>query len=82
MVIGLELELLGWLGMAIQAQPVDTQPDSTLMGRILLGPIKNRVGYGFKTKKLETGLGRVRILEKTRPEPGPDLTRLNLKENY
>ena len=54
-------------------------PDSwlglTLMGHILPGPIKNRVGFRFfffKKKKNGIGLGQVRIFTKTRPEPGPD----------
>ena len=37
--------------MAIFARPADTRPGPTLMGRVLPGPIKNRVGYGFKKKK-------------------------------
>ena len=37
--------------MAIFARLADTQPNSTLMGRILPGPIKNRVGFGFLKKK-------------------------------
>ena len=41
------------------------------------GPIKNRVGFGFK-KKPEVGPGQVRILEKTQPKPNP--TSLNLKK--
>ena len=41
------------------------------------GPIKNRVGFGFK-KKPEVGPGQVQILEKTQPKPNP--TSLNLKK--
>ena len=48
------------------------RPYPTLMGRILPGPINYRVGYGFKNikkKKPEAGLGWVRVLIKTKPEP-------------
>ena len=52
------------VGMAIFDQPAGTRPGPTLMGRVLLGPIRNRVGYGFlklkKKKNLET-------LPKTQP---------------
>ena len=62
--------------MAIQARPAGTRPSPTLMGRILPDPIKNRVGYGFKTKNPK----RVRV------ESGfwkkPDSTCFNLIENY
>ena len=55
--------------MAIFARPADTRPGPTLMGRILPGPFRNRVGYGLK-KKPETGPGRVRVLfKKPRPDP-------------
>ena len=40
-----------YLGMAIFAQLAGTRLSPTLMGRILPGLIKNRVGYGFKKKK-------------------------------
>ena len=40
-----------YLGMAIFAQPADTRPSPTLMGRILPDPIRNRVRYGFLKKK-------------------------------
>ena len=40
-----------YIGMAISACPAGTQPGLTSMGRILLGPIKNRVGYRIKKKK-------------------------------
>ena len=33
--------------MVILARPVGTRSDPTLMGRVLPGPIKNRVEYGF-----------------------------------
>ena len=39
--------------MAIFAQPVGTWPGSTLMGRVLPGLIRNRVGFGFYKKKLK-----------------------------
>ena len=45
--------------MTIYIRPADTRFGPTLMGRILPGPIKNRVGYGFKKKKPEVGPGRV-----------------------
>ena len=47
-----KLQCVFWVGMAIFAQPVGTQPGSILMGRVLPGLIKNRVGFGvffFKT---------------------------------
>ena len=52
----------GWstlLGMAIYAWLVGTRLSPTLMGQVLLDPIKNRVGFGFKKKTLEAGPGRV-----------------------
>ena len=39
-------EVTRWVRMAIFAQPADTRPGLTLMGRILPSPIKNRVGFG------------------------------------
>ena len=39
-----------FVGMAIIARPADTRPGPTLMGQILPGPIKNRVGFGFLVK--------------------------------
>ena len=73
------------VGMAIQARPAGTRPGPTIMGRILPGPIKNRVGYGFKTKnpkRVWVGSGFWKKpgpnLDPTRPDP----TRLNLKEKY
>ena len=47
------------------------------MGQILLGQIKNRVGFGLKRKKKkkpEACLGRVRVLVKTLPKLRPGLT--------
>ena len=59
------------VGMAIYIRPADTRPGPTLMGRILPGPIKNRVGYGFFKKNPK----RVRVLLKN-PKPDPVKTRL------
>ena len=56
------------LGMAIFAWPAGTRPNPTLMGRVLPGPIRNRVGYGFKKKKNPK---RVRVLSK-KPETQPE----------
>ena len=42
--------------MAIFARPVDAQLNPTLMGRVLPGPIKNRIGFGLK-KKPRSGSG-------------------------
>ena len=57
-----------FLGMAIFAQPAGTQPGSTLMGRILPDPIKNRVGFGFKKKNPKWVWVGFRFF----PKPGPD----------
>ena len=80
----LEFFFLGFLlGMAIFARPVDTRPGPTLMGRILPDPFRNRVGYGFKKKKPETGTGRVRVLlKKPRPDPRPDPYKNPYKTRY
>ena len=60
------------VGMAIWIQLADTRPGLTLIGRILLSSIKNRVRYGFKEKKkIEAGLGRVWVLSK-KPETRPE----------
>ena len=40
-----------WVGMAIIARLADIRLGPTLMGQVLPGPIRNRVGYGFKKKK-------------------------------
>ena len=61
--------------MAIFTRSADTRSGPTLMGRVLPDPIKNRVGYGFKKKKPETGPGRVRVLLKN-PDPTRDPTRI------
>ena len=61
--------------MAIFARFAGTRPDPTLMGRILPGLIRNRVGYGFlKKKKPEAGPGFIKKSEtrlKTRPRYNP-----------
>ena len=44
--------------MAIFARPTGTRFNLTLMGQVLPGPIKNRVGYGFLKKNQK----RVRVL--------------------
>ena len=46
---------------------IGTRPSFTLMNRVLLGLIKNRVAFRFKKKKTEAGLGRVWVLDPTRP---------------
>ena len=48
------------------------------MGWVLLGLIKNRVGFGFKKKKPEAGPGRVRVFVKTWLELGPEPTWLQV----
>ena len=62
------------IGMAIFARPVDTWPSPTLMGRVLPGPIKNRIEFGFFKKKnpkrVRVGFG---VLQK--PDPNLDSTR-------
>ena len=58
--------------MTIFARPTGTRPGSTLMGRVLPGPIRNRVRYGLK--KPEVGPSWVWVLSKNlRPDlrPGP-----------
>ena len=57
--LGIEMfeQLPLFLGMAIFARPADTQSGPTLMGRVLLSPIRNRVGYGFLKKKTRNGFG-------------------------
>ena len=51
------------VGMTIFARPAGTRLGLTLMGRVLPGSIRNRVGYGFLNKKLKW----VRVLSK-KPE--------------
>ena len=57
------------------AQPAGTRAGSTLMGRILLGPIRNRVGYEFFKKKPRSmsgsGPGFIKKKFETRPETRP-----------
>ena len=56
--------------MAIFARLADIRLGPTLMGRVLPGPIRNRVGYGLKKKKNPK---RVRVLlKKPKPDPRPD----------
>ena len=56
----------GW-----QFLPDPRIPSPTLMGRVLPGLIRNRVGYGFlKKKKPETGPGFIKKTQ-TRPETRP-----------
>ena len=46
--------------MAIFARPAGIRSGPTLMGRILPGPIRNRVGYGFlkkNPKRVRVGFG-------------------------
>ena len=62
-------------GMGIFAQSAGTRLGPTLMGRILPGPIRKRVGYEFFLKKPEQGSGRVWVLSKN-PKPDLDITRL------
>ena len=63
--------------MAIYIWPADTRPGPTLMGRILPGPLRNRVGYGFIKKKKNPI--RVQVLSKTRLEPEPGYDPITLK---
>ena len=56
--------------MAIFARLAGTRPDPTLMGRVLPGPIKNRVGFGLNPPPPEASPGRVRVLSKNL-RPGP-----------
>ena len=42
------------------------RPDQTLMGRILPGPIKNRVGYGFFEKTQSRSRSGLGFIKKTR----------------
>ena len=43
--------------MVIFARPADIRSSPILMGWVLPGPIKNRIGFGFKKKKLKLGSG-------------------------
>ena len=66
-------EVTRWVRMAIFARLADTQPNSTLMGRILPGSIKNRVGFGFLKKKtpkrVRVRSGFLQNLARTRIRP-------------
>ena len=58
--------------MAIFARPVDAQLNPTLMGRVLPGPIKNRIGFGLKKKPRSgsgSGLGFGKNPIRTRTQP-------------
>ena len=46
-------------------------PGPTLMGQVLPGPIRNRVGYGLKKKKKNPKRVWV-LLKKPRPDLRPD----------
>ena len=64
--------------MAIFARPADTRPGPTLMGRILPGPFRNRVGYGFNKKNPK----RVRVgsgFYLKNPDPTRDPTRIKTR---
>ena len=71
------------LGMAIFAWLTDTRFGPTLMGRILPGPIKNRVRFGFFLKKPEAGPGRgsgfYKNLPRTRTRLDPLKTKITKK---
>ena len=56
-------------------RPAGTQPGPTLMGWVLPGLIKNRIGFGF-LKKLEAGSGFYKNPAQTWTRPDP--TRLNI----
>ena len=63
------------VGMAIFAWPTGIRPGPTLMGRILPGPIRNRVGYGFLKKKPEAGPGFIKKIW----DPTQNLARLKTR---
>ena len=68
------------LGMAIAARPASTQPDLTLMGWVLLGPIKNRVGYGLKIiKKIKRVQLESGFYQKPSSKPNSTLNLVTLK---
>ena len=61
------------IGMAIFTRSAGTRSGPTLMGRVLPGPIKNRIGYGFKKKTRNgsgSGPGFIKKTQ-TRPETRP-----------
>ena len=69
--------------MAIFAQPAGIWPGPTLMGRVLPGPIRNRVGYGFlkkTSKRVQVGFRFYQKNPKPDPKPNPDITRLKLQK--
>lgn len=55
--------------------PAGTWLGPTLMGRVLLGPMKNRVGYGFKKKKPEVGSGFIKKTQDPTRNPARIKTR-------
>ena len=61
-----------WVGMAIFTRLADIRLGPTLMGRVLPGPIRNRVEYGLKKKKKNPKRVRV-LLKKPRPDPYKNL---------
>ena len=71
------------IGMAIFARPVDTWPSPTLMGRVLPGPIKNRIEFGFLKKKNPkrsgSGSGFYKNLTRTWTQPDPLKTEITKK---
>ena len=68
------------LGMAISTRSMGTRLGPTIMGWILPGPIKNRVGFGFFKKKPKADLGWVRVLVKLGPNPDPTRPVYNLSK--
>ena len=56
--------------MTIYARPADIRPDPTLIGRVLPGPIRNRVGYRvFKKNPKRVRVGSGFYLKKPKPDP-------------
>ena len=66
--------------MAIFARPVDARLNLTLMGWVLPGPIKNRVGYGLKKKNPKRIRVKFGFYKKSGPNLDSDPVRLFL--NY
>ena len=67
--------------MAIYIWPADTRPGPTLMGRILPGPLRNRVGYGFikkkkKKKKPDSSPGFIKNPAWTRTQIWPNYSKI------
>ena len=61
--------------MAIFTRSAGTRSGPTLMGRVLPGPIRNRVGYGFFKKKPEAGPGFIKKIW----DPTQNLARLKTR---